>query len=443
MPYDRWHLSRPPKAALECPHATPEECKQRHPEAPLCKQHKGMFQAKVHGTGERWQARWRDPENVQEAKLFRTEVAARRHENKMKVGVDDGSYLNPRAGEVRVSEVALQWLKGHEHKNERTYRRYEERVRLHIVPTAVGKMRVKDVTASSLLSWLHDRRRLLEDSTLRLVFDNLRAVFDLAVDDGRIHKNPCLAKSVQDIKPKRGDGGRAELTLTWDDTDKIRTELPERYKALVDCGRGLGLRQGEIFGLSPDDIDWEHPDGPMVHVRRQLVHDGSFLVYDLPKGGNDDDPKDRWVELPDEVARALREHMKKFPPVAVTRPWSSRAGEPVTVLLIFYTREKTAIQSNWFNSHVWKPALAAVGLIKPLDPNVEGRRWEKSRDKMMHALRHLFASMMIVGGVDVYTLADRLGHADPAFTLRKYVHRVTGAGSKVRTAVRSAYTMAA
>ncbi|WP_405422439.1 hypothetical protein [Streptomyces erythrochromogenes] len=51
-------------------------------------------------------------------------------------------------------------------------------------------------------------------------------------------------------------------------------------------------------------------------------------------------------------------------------------------------------------------------------------------------------SSMINGGVDVSTLADRLGRADPAFTLRKYVHRVVGAGSKVRIAVRSAYTRA-
>ncbi|MFE2501018.1 site-specific integrase [Streptomyces rubiginosohelvolus] len=39
--------------------------------------------------------------------------------------------------------------------------------------------------------------------------------------------------------------------------------------------------------------------------------------------------------------------------------------------------------------------------------------WEKSRNKMTYALRHLYASMMINGGVDVYILADRLGHADP------------------------------
>ncbi|MEU1519650.1 hypothetical protein ABZ490_47345 [Streptomyces sp. NPDC005811] len=94
------------------------------------------------------------------------------------------------------------------------------------------------------------------------------------------------------------------------------------------------------------------------------------------------------------MAIPLREHMEKFPPV----------------------------ESNWFNSYRWKPALAAAGLIKPLDPNAKGRRGEKSRDMMMHALRHLYASMMINGGVDVYTL---------------------GAGSKIRIAVRSAYTRAA
>lgn len=51
-----------------------------------------------------------------------------------------------------------------------------------------------------------------------------------------------------------------------------------------------------------DDIDGAHPDGPMVHVQRQVVHDGSFLAYALPKGGSDEDPKYRWVELTDDVA---------------------------------------------------------------------------------------------------------------------------------------------
>ena len=108
---------------------------------------------------------------------------------------------------------------------------------------------------------------------------------------------------------------------------------------------------------------------------------------------------------------------------------------------ILFNREKKPMNRNYFNSFIWKPALAAAGIIAPLNKG-EGRRWEKSRDKMMHALRHLFASMALDNGVDIYTLADRLGHADPAFTLRKYVHRVPNAGAKVRTAVRRMYGQA-
>ncbi|MFD4700944.1 tyrosine-type recombinase/integrase [Streptomyces niveus] len=64
-----------------------------------------------------------------------------------------------------------------------------------------------------------------------------------------------------------------------------------------------------------------------------------------------------------------------------------------------------------------------------------GRKWEECRDRMMHALRHLFASEAINEEVDVYLLADLPGHKDPAFTLRRYVHRVTGAVEKARKAI--------
>ncbi len=37
-------------------------------------------------------------------------------------------------------------------------------------------------------------------------------------------------------------------------------------------------------------------------------------------------------------------------------------------------------------------------------------------------LRHMHATYLIAAGVDARTLADRLGHATPAFTLSTYVH---------------------
>ena len=38
----------------------------------------------------------------------------------------------------------------------------------------------------------------------------------------------------------------------------------------------------------------------------------------------------------------------------------------------------------------------------------------------LHELRHFAATTMIAGGVDVRTVAGRLGHADPAVTLKVY-----------------------
>ncbi|KOU01067.1 hypothetical protein ADK86_12930 [Streptomyces sp. NRRL F-5755] len=144
------------------------------------------------------------------------------------------------------------------------------------------------------------------------------------------------------------------------------------------------------------------------------------------------------------MATLLHAHMREFPPIEITLPWLEKDGEPVTVRLMFTTRERKALNKNYFNS-LWKAALEAIGAIKAANdkPTGKGRRWEPCRDKMMHALRHLFASEAINEGVDVYTLADLLGHEDPSFTLRRYVHRVTGAVNKARKAIGKRYRLAA
>ena len=39
-----------------------------------------------------------------------------------------------------------------------------------------------------------------------------------------------------------------------------------------------------------------------------------------------------------------------------------------------------------------------------------------------HVLRHTFASILIAQGRDVAFVAQQLGHTDPGFTLRTYIH---------------------
>lgn len=51
----------------------------------------------------------------------------------------------------------------------------------------------------------------------------------------------------------------------------------------------------------------------------------------------------------------------------------------------------------------------------------------------LHDLRHLHASYLIAAGVDDRTASDRLGHADPAFMKRAYVHAVADAQMRAAT----------
>ena len=53
----------------------------------------------------------------------------------------------------------------------------------------------------------------------------------------------------------------------------------------------------------------------------------------------------------------------------------------------------------------------------------------------LHALRHTHASQLIDAGVDVVTIAHRLGHASPTITLSVYAHLFRKDDSKAAAAI--------
>ena len=67
----------------------------------------------------------------------------------------------------------------------------------------------------------------------------------------------------------------------------------------------------------------------------------------------------------------------------------------------------------------------------PANPDRIGWWWTRARARSgidrcwrLHDLRHFSATMAIAAGHDVRTVAHRLGHSDPAMTLRVYAHAV-------------------
>jgi len=249
----------------------------------------------------------------------------------------------------------------------------------------------------------------LAPRTRGVILANVSTILSAAVDDELLAKNPCNARSVS--KPKAD----TKRVIPWE-VDAVLTvhdAIPDRYRIAVTLGAGLGLRQGEIFGLSPDDVDFLRGT---VTVRRQIkLYSDGRLEFALPKGR-----KVRHVPLPASVRDELAAHLA----APVTLPGSDKP-----VPLVLTTRERTALARTYFNRHVWNPALKEAGVAH-------------SRENGMHALRHFYASVLLDGGESIKAVSEYLGHADPGFTLRTYTHLMPASDERTRTLVDAAMTRA-
>ncbi|HEX5493233.1 MAG TPA: site-specific integrase [Mycobacteriales bacterium] len=393
---DRWHSHRP------CTDGQ-KPCRS-HVET-IGGQKVPLYPTARHGIGNRWMARWRDPGKVQRYKSFAKKDPAEKFLDTVRADLTRGVYVDPAAGQVTLRAYAAGWLASRA-CDPSTHEAMELRFRLHIFPM-LGDHPVGTLRPSTIQAWVAGLK--VAPNYARTVFANLSAVLSAAVDDGMLGRNPCKAKSV------RPPAAVSSRVVPWpaESIDGMRVALAGRYSATVDAGAGCGLRQGEVFGLAVEDTDFLRG---VVHVVRQVKVVSSKLVFGPPKRG-----KTRDVPLPESVKVALAEHLRQHPARDVTLPWLP-TGKPVTVPLVFTSRESNAVNRNYFNAHVWKKALRAAGVP---DTRVNG----------FHALRHYYASVLLAGGVDIRTLAEFLGHSDPGFTLRVYTHLMPQAEDRARRAI--------
>lgn len=106
----------------------------------------------------------------------------------------------------------------------------------------------------------------------------------------------------------------------------------------------------------------------------------------------------------------------------MTLPWDKSDGPQRTFDLILYSRESRALNRNYFNPKIWRPALRAAGL-------------EAKRENGCHALRHFYASTLLDAGGSILALSEYLGHADPGFTLRTYTHLMPSSTERTKAAI--------
>ncbi|MFI0906910.1 tyrosine-type recombinase/integrase [Streptomyces sioyaensis] len=348
-----------------------------------------------------------------------------------------GEFVDPRDGAIPPAQyIEKHWWPSRSDEPS-TAAPMRSKIWNHIIPF-LGETALRDIDAAALRVWTTQLLTRVEASTAQVIWIHLSTILEAAVDDGRLIKNPCKAhRTVKAPKPSK----KRAKAWSRSTVDAVRAGLQDRYHIAVDLGVGLGLRQGEAFGLAEEDFDF---DAGVVHVRRQLRWDSKGRPYFcLPKGG-----KTRDAPLSPNLAKRIQDHLRRFPSVACTLPWrnpeppttelEARQRKPITVRLVLSTSQDNRINPSMWNKRSWRPALAAAGLLKAIDEKVatHGGRirrypvYELSRADMFHVLRHTYASTQLEAGESIVSVSEWLGHASPQTTLKHYAHFMPGAGKR-------------
>lgn len=204
--------------------------------------------------------------------------------------------------------------------------------------------------------------------------------------NGRTY-NPAYGATYGKTKPKKAKHAltpkQAAALLEVADTEP-------RYGIVLHLGLWLGLRPGEVAGLSWDNVNLTTGELSVVQARRR--EDDGTLTMAAPKSDSY-----RALIAPPPLLDALRQH----------KAGQVRAGLWAHNGLVLCTQEGGPLDPSNVRREVKRMAEAA-GITFALTPN---------------ELRHTAASLLVNSGTPRVTVADMLGHVDTRMVDKHYRHK--------------------
>ncbi len=341
----------------------------------------------------RWRARYRDANGREHAKHFSRKVDGQRWLDEVTAAVVTGQYVDPRAGKITFKAYALAWQSRQVHRRN-TALAVDSALRVHCLPR-FGDRPLASIRTSEVQGFVRELSDTLAASTVRTVFQHLRAVFTSAEVDRVIASNPCRGVVLpraqrQQVQPLHTD-------VVW----ALHDTVPEPLRAMITLMATTGLRPGEAAGLTGAQINF---------LQRQVRVDRQLLQTRPPTFGP---PKTassvRAVPLPTVTLDELANHMSNHPVGLQDTVFSRLDGSPLNRDMV---------------SKAFRSAVARVGA---------------PRNTHMHDLRHYYASLLISRGESVKVVQAGLGHASATETLDTYAHLWPDSAEVTRRAIDAAF----
>ena len=249
-----------------------------------------------------------------------------------------------------------------------------------------GEETLDDISASMIHEFLCEFKDDLSKKTIRVMKSVIKQVFDFAIFERQYDFNPAIYCTV----PKDAEGTPETKIITADSRKSILKLDHEMQPAAV-IMMLAGLRRGEVLALRWCDINFEQ-EYIEVNKAIEIVHGASVL-----KNSTKTDAGMRRVDMIQILIDSLKTYRRSHPQIQDND------------LILTNNKGKYCDTKTFYKK--WDEYL--------LDLSESAGLKEYFTSKQ---LRHYFASLCYMSGIDVKSTSKLMGHSSPEITLKIYIH---------------------
>ena len=228
-----------------------------------------------------------------------------------------------------------------------------------------------------------------------------RGVYQMAISNRVVEFNPVADVKIIAMKKKVPRRALTEEEQRWVRTTEHRAQTAAMI--MMYCG----LRRGELVPLRWSDIDFSENT---ISITKSVEIKNSRFVE---KEGAKSDSGVRKIPMPDILAEHLRKEKKKAASIFVV-PTSKGQMMSETAWRRMWESYMTTLNFQYGDFSRYGGKKKSVHDPEGVPMVIDGFT--------PHYLRHTYASILFMAGVDVVTAKELMGHADIQTTLEVYTH---------------------
>lgn len=339
--------------------------------------------------GVSYQVKLRRPDGTQYSRTFRTKREANAFENEQINLMRHGSWIDLRRSSATFGDLVEDWIRHNSLKRQRSLDRDLGILKLHLLP-ALGTRQIHTVKKTEIQHLINNwTKNGLKARTIRRHIAVLKAIFNHAINDDRLMKNPANGVTLPKPEPVE------RHPLSPEEASRLLAAIDPYFKPLIYIALTTGLRWSELAGLQLQDLDLDSTE-PHLTVNRGLHATSDGLTYERPKSiaGH------RTLPLTAVQVAVIKAHLESS-----SEHRSNGVTDPV-----FVTKQGRHLDYQNFTNRYFNPAVKQTGL----------------KDVRIHDLRRTTATLLVANQLDLKTIETWMGHSDIRLTLGLYASQTAG-----------------